>query len=1783
MNSSPYLDYGVRRLVYKAEYGLDLELDDNWSPSMSEWQELEYKYTVLIEPYLKWQINSIIECYFKDVYKISNDEGYFWSRVEYGAARSKQHWHCIAQLPRVLDPILLTHIMHRGRVVRDYWLDGQMKIEFREKAMKIIRIGYIALNYLIHWIDSLTEPNYLDSEGNCIDLKQIKDDWLSLPDSDKYKCKFNPVMRDPVNHKHLMKDRCQEEAMIAALCQIHNCKPSWCGGDSITGANCRHGFPKPLRNTTKISFTKATKTMKYTEAHVSCKRNHVSFERLNNVNKTLSYYFRVNNDCTPVFDPFSAIRYTVKYICKSNGASSGVNECSSTLMDKVDNEIDLDTKSIVRSLCLAHMFNPKDMSRKEVFFHSLNEDDVFKYIPTIKNLKCSQDVLMNAHIIKNIDIDEENDPNQPEINQDFLYPDENEDTIMDESTAQQNVTDTIKFDLKSLFLMPAKSSFMAYTKRLDDNSKWTPNESKKKSTNISYYEFVKSINFSFSSSENCFTYRPIKETIRITPHFSQSIFSIRPESLKLFPNDTWKSISSDVRSGLYNVRMECLAFIPFHGDPAEHFLSKKLIDSINSGECDLIDIYREFLQIWKDQLEIRSRGIGNEKASQDHCFQYRCFQNTFLSELEHNSSIKDMRGINEGKLLLEKDMDEMETTIIDATLIEEENNCLSIDNILHDEFDLECYLEPMHLLNSYVQEMPDRTENDFKTIDTNSTDYGEIRSFWNKMNNSNKTFKGGPPRNDIEKLRLKKLDNCQLLAVEIMTKSHVQDITTPQTLFLSGRPGSGKTEVIKHIYFEQNEGEVLLLGMTGPAARNLQCATVEGFFGLSYYSSAWDRLTSSRRELIRNCLKNVKIVVIDEISMATTHLLAVLDDRLRKALNTNNPWGGIKMLFVGDFSQLPPVNGQYIWQDPICRKNTKHKGPFQHSQTPAIHGHQLYKEFLQKNVICLDTVYRSEDHLSNIAYKIRNGIQSEIDYDSLFNASRNLGVAPDVVTLQKKPITIMYDNRKRMLKNTLVSIDEVAAMNNALFLSVADYSDNAKAWEKFGPSDWSTMIEHCIPIYKGMEVVFVQNINVYCGITNNTRGIIKDIVIDELEVNCLLSGSNPPIDHVIMDIPNYHSETIEFPENPTWVRVFKISADFKTTKKHRCIDKCKRRQFPFVPAHAITVHKCQGSQYPERPVIVDLDLNYLLRTSSFLATLLMQVAITRADGLDNLYLSDFSVESFLKLSKSDLDNKRRNEEILLKNNSDELLNKFDCVVPDSNRENALVIKKKYFGKSVRSVGIDPGQENFAVAIWHCEPRKCPILVFCKNFRLVNKYEKNLTDEEMVQILFRSYPILERIFLSKEDIYHVPKADELCIAVESFPKISNLRGLSFKLVKGLEKYLDEKSEFKLSDDSLEVTISSGFLLHATLGPFSKLPYLAKTLGLELFDRRPYYENRFLNDDEKEKERANDRQKRKNQTSVFARALLKDEQFNTKELKVSKFVIEQYKSEPLLKGDDLGDAMLHGLYRPLIPKSVMHSAYIKETSKKNSLKDFGKIRIISFSPGNKHSILVVCEWSPNEKFIVKHVKIIETPYSVLFPETDLRKITSTDIATIPFKERIKLWENKLNEDNFLKNILNKKESIELNISKVQYIVIFSRNLSFKHPFQHFMSLDLKTVMIKYINNKKNIHYKAFNSVPNMWHLTGGSSKTCGVLHEVWESFKEIVDILETYMNVKMKVNVAHDILFAQQDFKKFVFEEKSHTFYKENFKVWSLQKRFIECLICTLFEIQKCRIKNIFKKK
>jgi ATP-dependent DNA helicase PIF1 len=58
--------------------------------------------------------------------------------------------------------------------------------------------------------------------------------------------------------------------------------------------------------------------------------------------------------------------------------------------------------------------------------------------------------------------------------------------------------------------------------------------------------------------------------------------------------------------------------------------------------------------------------------------------------------------------------------------------------------------------------------------------------------------------------------------------------------------------------------------------------------------------------------EDICLIIIDEVSMITATMIAYIDDRLRYSLHSTQPFGGIPIIFIGDFSQLPPVGGTPI-------------------------------------------------------------------------------------------------------------------------------------------------------------------------------------------------------------------------------------------------------------------------------------------------------------------------------------------------------------------------------------------------------------------------------------------------------------------------------------------------------------------------------------------------------------------------------------------------------------------------------------------------------------------------------------------------------------------------------------------------------------------------------------------------------------------------------------------------------------------------------------------------------
>lgn len=143
------------------------------------------------------------------------------------------------------------------------------------------------------------------------------------------------------------------------------------------------------------------------------------------------------------------------------------------------------------------------------------------------------------------------------------------------------------------------------------------------------------------------------------------------------------------------------------------------------------------------------------------------------------------------------------------------------------------------------------------------------------------------------------LNDGQIKALEILNSE--------DNIFLSGVAGSGKSTLLKS-YLEDRD--VPILASTGAAAILIGGRTFNSFFGLGIMRGGHE---ATVRDALRNRftvdrLRSSDEVVIDEISMISGPTLACAEEITRLARRNSEPWGGMRIIAVGDFAQLPPVN-----------------------------------------------------------------------------------------------------------------------------------------------------------------------------------------------------------------------------------------------------------------------------------------------------------------------------------------------------------------------------------------------------------------------------------------------------------------------------------------------------------------------------------------------------------------------------------------------------------------------------------------------------------------------------------------------------------------------------------------------------------------------------------------------------------------------------------------------------------------------------------------------------------
>ena len=145
-----------------------------------------------------------------------------------------------------------------------------------------------------------------------------------------------------------------------------------------------------------------------------------------------------------------------------------------------------------------------------------------------------------------------------------------------------------------------------------------------------------------------------------------------------------------------------------------------------------------------------------------------------------------------------------------------------------------------------------------------------------------------------------------------MTQSQALSILkTGTNIFLTGEPGSGKTHMInEYVAYLHTRGiEPAITASTGIAATHIGGMTIHSWSGIGIKANLdkydLNKIVSSKHIVKR--VRHAKVLVIDEVSMLPPNTLSMIDVICRQIKQSSEPFGGIQIILVGDFFQLPPV------------------------------------------------------------------------------------------------------------------------------------------------------------------------------------------------------------------------------------------------------------------------------------------------------------------------------------------------------------------------------------------------------------------------------------------------------------------------------------------------------------------------------------------------------------------------------------------------------------------------------------------------------------------------------------------------------------------------------------------------------------------------------------------------------------------------------------------------------------------------------------------------------------
>ncbi|XP_062373091.1 ATP-dependent DNA helicase PIF1-like [Sardina pilchardus] len=418
--------------------------------------------------------------------------------------------------------------------------------------------------------------------------------------------------------------------------------------------------------------------------------------------------------------------------------------------------------------------------------------------------------------------------------------------------------------------------------------------------------------------------------------------------------------------------------------------------------------------------------------------------------------------------------------------------------------------------------------------------------------------------------------------------------------FVTGGAGTGKSHLIKCIYAEASKilrklpriteerdmsmPTVLLTAFTGTAAFNIAGKTLHSVLKLPRSLKPPYQCFGNRLDEVRATLSNAEILIIDEVSMISKQLFAYVNWRLQEIKGSKKPFGGLSLLVLGDYYQLPPPGKA----KPLCVFES--------------HVLDFWKDQFQ--VVTLTEIMRQKDDLPFA--ELLNRVRVKRKGEALSDADKAL-LAQALTQAQDCPKDILHvfaTNKEVNQHNA----DTISALYSELVN--VDAHDYKKDLQTGRMERQSAPFEGCkgdlpdrLQLAEGARVMLIRNIDVEDGLVNGSFGKIAKIVYDGQAGKTFVKLLGIELDNPSAG-QRHRNQPPGVSDNLTYIDRIEEPLSKKGVVRH---------MFPMTLCYGVTIHKCQGMS----TVSIVVSLKRIFEPG------MAYVGLSRTTSLRGLHILDF--------------------------------------------------------------------------------------------------------------------------------------------------------------------------------------------------------------------------------------------------------------------------------------------------------------------------------------------------------------------------------------------------------------------------------------------------------------------------------------------------------------------------------------------------------------------------------